>query len=110
MSRIRHCVECPNCLTRYLISCTPYSNGAYLRPALSGRWEEYILYCPCRRGGTLSRWKATAEMPCKVSNAAFRRGYGAAAEIVPVRKKPWSIDVSQYLNEWNSQDRPKSTS
>jgi len=30
--RIRHCVECPKCLTRYLVACSPYRNGSYLVP------------------------------------------------------------------------------
>lgn len=112
MSRIRHCVECPNCFTRYLISFTPYSNGAYLRPVVSGCWDEYILYCSCRRGGGLSRFRANEEIACKVSNAAFERGFGTSAEIRPVRKarEPWFFDAPRYLNDWKAQDRHKSTS
>jgi hypothetical protein len=112
MSRIRHCVECPKCFTRYLISFSPYSNGAYLRPALNGCWDEYILYCSCRRGGQVSRFRANEEMPCRVSNAAFERGYGTSAEISRVGKPkdPWSYDTSQYLNDWKLQERRKSTS
>jgi hypothetical protein len=110
MSRIRHCVECPKCFTRYLISFTPYRNGAYLRPALNGRWDEYILYCSCRGGGHVSRFRAKEEMACKVSNAAFERGYGTSAEIRPVGKPrgPWCFDASQYLNDWESGGRRKS--
>jgi hypothetical protein len=112
MSRIRHCVECPNCLTRYLISFNPYSNGAYLRPVVNGCCDEYILYCSCRRGTGVSSWRANEVMPCKVSNAAFNRGYGTSAEIRPVPKsrESWSFDASQYLNDWKSQDRRKGTS
>ncbi|HZD09509.1 MAG TPA: hypothetical protein VE176_14735, partial [Candidatus Limnocylindrales bacterium] len=43
MLRIRHCVECPKCLTRYLIAFSPYSNGSYLVPTVYGSSEEYIL-------------------------------------------------------------------
>jgi hypothetical protein len=112
MSRIRHCVECPKCFTRYVISFSPYSNGAYLRPVVSGHWDEYILYCSCSRAGGVGRWRVNEEMACKVSNAAFERGYGTSAEIRPVGKprEPLSFDVSQYLNDWKSQDRHKSTS
>jgi len=28
--RIRHCVECPKCLTRHLIGFSPYGNRPYL--------------------------------------------------------------------------------
>jgi ketosteroid isomerase-like protein len=28
--RIRHCIECPKCLTRYVIGSSPYRNGAHL--------------------------------------------------------------------------------
>jgi len=112
MSRIRHCVECPKCFTRYLISFNPYSNGAYLRPVVSGRWDEYILYCPCSRAGGVSRWRPTEEIACKVSNAAFERGYGTSAEIRPVGKprELLPFDASQFLNDWKSQDRHKSAS
>ena len=111
MSRIRHCVECPKCFTRYVISFNPYSNGAYLRPVVSGHWDEYILYCSCSRGG-VSRWRANEEMACRVSNAAYERGYGTSAEIRPVGKPgdPLSFDASQYLSDWKSQDRHNRTS
>jgi hypothetical protein len=51
-------------------------------------------------------------MACKVSNAAFERGYGTSAEIRPVGKprEPLPFDASQFLNDWKSQDRHKSTS
>lgn len=112
MSRIRHCVECPKCLTRYLVSFTPYSNGAYLRPVVHGRWDEYILCCSCRRGAGVGRFRAKDEMACKVSNAAFQRGYGTSAEIRPVRntRESWSIDASQYLTDWKSLERRKGSS
>jgi len=28
--RIRHCIECPKCRTRYLVGYSPYRNGSYL--------------------------------------------------------------------------------
>jgi len=112
MSRIRHCVECPKCLTRYLISFSPYSNGAYLRPAVNASSNEYILYCSCRGGSGVSRWRANEVIACRVSNAAYERGYGMSAEVRPVgrAREPWSFDASRYVNDWKSQDRHKSTS
>lgn len=109
MLRIRHCVECPKCRTRYLISCSPYRNGAYLRPAVNASCDEYILYCSCGRGGGGSRWRANEVMACRVSNAAFARGYGTSAEIRQVGKsrESWSFDTSRYLNHWKSPDRRK---
>lgn len=32
MPRVRYCVECPKCRTRYLPSSSPYRNGSYLIP------------------------------------------------------------------------------
>ena len=34
--RIRHCVECPKCHTRYLVGFSPYRNGSYLMPLSGG--------------------------------------------------------------------------
>jgi hypothetical protein len=36
MVRVRHCVECPKCHTRYLPGFTPYRNGSYLIPLTKG--------------------------------------------------------------------------
>lgn len=105
MSRIRHCVECPKCLTRYLVSCSPYVNGAYLLPAVEGCQDEYILYCSCR--APASWWKASEFKTCDVSTAAFVRGYGNPAEIriMNVSEEEWSVDVSRYLNDWKSMEK-----
>jgi hypothetical protein len=32
MLHVRHCVECPECHTRYLPGSSPYDNGFYLKP------------------------------------------------------------------------------
>ncbi|HYM76108.1 MAG TPA: hypothetical protein VE377_09035 [Candidatus Dormibacteraeota bacterium] len=112
MSRIRHCVECPKCFTRYLISFSPYSNGAYLLPAVNGHWDEYILFCSCGRGSGASRWKGNEVMTCSVSKPAFERGYGTPSEILrtrPRERDEWTFDASQYLNDWKSLDRRKSS-
>ncbi len=99
MLRIRHCVDCPNCLTRYLIGFSPYSNGSYLVPAEYGCSEEYTLYCFCRGLPVVSPWIWRETKVCEVSNEAYDRGYGTPEEIVPVtNQSPWSFDISRYLN------------
>jgi len=112
MPRIRHCVECPKCRTRYLISCSPYRNGSYLIPTVDGCWDEYILYCSCRKGSVASRWKWSEVVTCNVLKAAYERGYGTPDEIMPVNDQSrdrWSFDVSHYLNQWKSPHRPKNS-
>ncbi len=89
--RIRHCVECPKCLTRYLIASSPYRNGSYVVPAvpyLSGNYtlsDEYILFCTCGNPRVASRWHGSAFKSYRVSKAAHKRGFGPPEEIVPVR-------------------------
>jgi hypothetical protein len=111
MQRIRHCVECPKCLTRYIISCTPYRNGSYLVPTIQGSLEEYTLYCSCSRGTGVSRWRSSEAKPCEVSKEAYDRGYGTPDEITVVKaepQEPWSVDVSRYLRDWKSLDKRRS--
>src|ERR1017187_10688565 len=45
------------CLTRYLVSCSPYENGSHLLPTIEGCRDEYTLYCRCKAAA--SRWKST---------------------------------------------------
>jgi hypothetical protein len=98
MSRIRHCVECPKCLTRYLVAFTPYSNGSYVVSALNDRPEEYTLYCCCRGLPIVSAWKWRTTKACEVSQEAYDRGYGTPEEISPLTNQhSWSLDVSEYL-------------
>jgi hypothetical protein len=83
--RIRHCVECPKCLTRYVIGSSPYRNGAYLVSRLAVGSEEHTLYCSCGVRSLSIRWsdlKAYA-----VSNRAHDRGYGKPDEIVLVTRE-----------------------
>ena len=82
--RIRHCVECPQCLTRYLIAFSPYRNWSYLVRTVVGSSEEYTLYCSCRRPLVVSRWGWSELKACKVPTTAHNRGYGTAEEIVEV--------------------------
>jgi hypothetical protein len=111
MSRIRHCVECPQCRTRYLISLSPYRNGSYLIPTMDGSSEEFVLYCSCNRATVASRWKWSEGTSCEVSKEAYERGYGMAEEIVPVNNPSpgsWEVNVSRYLN-WKSVDKRKNS-
>jgi hypothetical protein len=83
-SFLRHCVECPKCLTRYLIAFSPYRNGSCLIPTVAGSSEEYLLYCSCGRPPAFSRWRWHELMRCVVSKAAHARGFGTSEEVVQV--------------------------
>ena len=101
MPRIRHCVECPNCLTRYLLSFSPYRNGSRLVPAVQGSWDDYVLYCSCTRGNAASRILASEVKRCDVSKEAYRRGYGTAKEILLSEPRPQdalALDLPPYLD------------
>jgi len=105
MSRIRHCVECPNCLTRYLIPCSPYRNGSYLIPTVEGCLDEYALYCACRKSTAASVCRWNEVKTCSVSIAAYDRGYGTPEEVVPIRSQvqpAWSFEAARYLNNLQS--------
>ena len=86
-SRVRHCVECPKCLTRYLPGFSPYRNGSYLMPLAEGFADEWTLYCVCGRPAISSRWSWSDLKLYAVPNQAHDRGYGPPEEIVPVGKK-----------------------
>jgi hypothetical protein len=86
-ARVRHCIECPKCLTRYLIGFSPYRNGSYLMPLATGFSEEWTLYCSCGRPPISSRWSWKELKLYAVSNQAHDRGYGPPEEIVPIGKK-----------------------
>ena len=108
MLRIRHCVECPACRTRYLISLSPYKNGSYLIATVTGSGDEYILYCRCRIGA--SRWREAEVMACEVSRAAYERGFGTQDEILrigPESRNDWSFDASNYLSDWRLLEKRK---
>src|SRR5215813_1489263 len=81
MPFVRHCVEYPKCLTRYLIAFSPYRNGSYLVPMGTGLTEEYLLYCSCSNPPTSSRWKEEQIERYLVSKVAYSRGYGTPKEI-----------------------------
>ena len=106
MSRVRHCVECPNCLTRYLIAFSPYSNGSYLVPTMYGSSSEYILYCSCKGPRVVSRWRWSETMACEVSKVAYERGYGTPEEVLAVaNKRLWTSDISAYISQTTQKAR-----
>ena len=112
MLRIRHCVECPKCFTRYLISLSPYRNGAYVLATSRGCGDEYILFCSCKKGGAATPWKWSEVMTCRVTKEAFERGFRPAAEIMRVRgedKESWTFKAAQYLHDWRSLDSRKNS-
>lgn len=86
-SRVRHCVECPKCLTRYLPAYSPYQNGSYLMPMAKGFADEWTLYCACGRPPISSRWSWSDLKLYVVSHRAHERGYGQPEEIVPIDRK-----------------------
>src|SRR5690242_8798647 len=82
--RIRHCVECSKCRTRYLIGFSPYRNGSDLVCFGAGSSEECTLHCTCGRPPIQSRWSWSQLTRYAVSNRAYDRGYGPPEEVVPV--------------------------
>jgi hypothetical protein len=96
--RIRHCISCPHCRTRYLIGFSPYANGSYLVSTPVGPLEEYVLYCSCRRFLVPSRWRGSEIRTCEVSNSAYRRGYGSPDEVMFADQRGETIDLSLQLN------------
>jgi hypothetical protein len=47
MLRVHHCVECPQCRTRYLPGSSPYDNGSDLISLTEEGLAGWILYCSC---------------------------------------------------------------
>jgi hypothetical protein len=80
--RIRRCVECPKCHTRYLIASSPYANGAFLTCSVVGSSEEYVLFCPCGSPPKVSWWGQGELKQYAISPRAHDRGYGSSDEIV----------------------------
>ena len=97
--RIRHCVECPRCLTRYVIGFSPYGNQSYLVPNVGGASEEFTLYCSCGGPSVTSRWTWGDVKTCAVSKVAYRRGYGTPEEVSTMRP------VRAEFVEENEQDQ-----
>jgi len=83
---IRHCVECPSCLTRYLVIRSPYGNGSYLVTTAGGAAGAYILFCACGQPPSTRRCNLTDAKSYAVSKAAQDRGYGSRTEIFELRR------------------------
>ena len=92
--RIRHCVECPKCWTRYLLARSPYYNGSYLIPTVTGSLEEYTLYCFCATTPVRSYWRSDEMKTYKVSKAAYDRGFGTPHEVFAMRRHRPSTDAA----------------
>jgi hypothetical protein len=86
MSRVRHCIECPTCRTRYLPSSSPYRNGSYLIPLTAYGASGWILYCSCRMPPASSHWSSTDLKPYEICRQAYRRGYGSPDEVFALRR------------------------
>jgi hypothetical protein len=85
--RIRRCIECPKCHTRYLIGFSPYRNGAWLVRPVDTSFEEYTLYCSCARPPSATRWIWSELKEYVISSQVQDRGYGSPDEIVTVLRK-----------------------
>lgn len=96
--RIRHCVSCAHCLTRYLIGFSPYENGSYLESTAVGSLEEYVLYCSCRPFPAPNRWRDTETRACVVSNSAYCRGYGTPEEVWFADERSEQTNLFTQLN------------
>jgi hypothetical protein len=86
--RLRHCVECPRCGTRYLMGFSPYPNGSQLKPMVPNFSQEWTLDCVC---GAHSRWNWNELKLYAVSGQAHDRGYGSLEEVVSAgeRLRTW---------------------
>ena len=82
--RIRHCVECPKCSTRYLVGFSPYQNGSYLVPVSLGTSQEWTLYCSCGTPPSPSRWRSDELDAYQVSTRAHVQGFGPPEEIIRI--------------------------
>jgi hypothetical protein len=85
-ARVRHCVECPKCLTRYLVGFSPYRNGSYLMPVARGICEEWILYCACRTPHAVSRWGWKELKLYEVPVDAHQSGFGSPEQMPIIRR------------------------
>ena len=87
MSRVRHCVECPKCHTRYVPGFSPYRNGSYLIPLAANALSGWTLYCACGIPHVCSRWSEMELKAYQVSGETYLRGYGSPDEIRSIKPK-----------------------
>lgn len=78
--RLRHCVACPECCTRYLIGFSPYGNGSVM-VSVQLASDEYSLWCSCRYPVVHSGWRISELKRYLVPREAYARGYGSREEI-----------------------------
>jgi hypothetical protein len=88
--RIRQCVECAWCRTRYLIGFSPYANGSYLLPSNRRDVEEYRLHCSCGKAPARLVWSDPRAYA--VSSSAHARGFGAPDEVVAIERSPATLN------------------
>ena len=81
MLRVRHCLECPKCRTRYMPGSSPYDNGSYLVPIAENGLSGWILYCSCGSPRASSEWRWSELKAYEVCGPAYRRGYGSPDEV-----------------------------
>ena len=101
--RLRHCLECPECCTRYLIGFSPYTNGSYVVSFVTECSEEYKLFCPCRQPPVCSRWNWRELKTYAVSNRAYARGYGSPKEVWLFRQ-PTERDPGLHRLGWEGNE------
>ncbi len=82
--RIRHCVECPECHTRYMIGFSTYQNGTLPLRRREENSERYTLLCSCGEPFSITRFSEKMLIRYVVLTPAYRRGYGSPGEIVPL--------------------------
>ena len=86
MLRVRHCLECPKCRTRYLPGSSPYDNGSYLVPITENALSGWRLYCSCSLQPACSEWRWNELKPYRVCGPAYDRGYGSPDEVRTFRR------------------------
>ena len=84
-SRIRSCVECPNCHTRYLIGFSSHSNGSYIVSHPQRAAVMHRLYSTCSNSPSPYAFKFSKLKMYDISDWADRHACGSPEEIVLVR-------------------------
>lgn len=92
--RLRRCIECPKCFTRYLVGFSPYANGSYLVSRVTESTEEYRLFCVCGRKTFSTPWNWRELKTYVISTPAYERGYGAPDEVPVWRER--EVRLSRY--------------
>jgi hypothetical protein len=85
--RLRQCIECPKCATRYLLGFNHYDNGSYLVSMVTESSEDYQLFCSCGAQPLSTRWSWQELKTYAVFHDAYERGYGTPGEILLYRER-----------------------